>query len=255
MPPWLRTRDCKPAFPTRSKNVEDCANQILTSGDYDHLLIVGIGGSALGPQLIADALVAPTNPIKVHFFDNTDPGGIDRTLAEIGDQLNRTLTVVISKSGGTKETRNGMMEAQHAYREAGLNFADHAIAVTGPGSLLDQLAQDQEWSRRFPMEDWVGGRTSVMSVVGLVPLSILGVDIRGLLEGARIMDERTRETDPRDNPAMMLALAWHQVGQRSRRKGHGGAALQRSPHAVQQVPCSSSSWSLSARNWIVRARS
>jgi glucose-6-phosphate isomerase len=215
---WLRDASLAPdaemqqSISDKIDQVENFATQIRQSGEYDHLLIVGIGGSALGPQLVADALVPPTNPIKVHFFDNTDPGGIDRTLAEIGDQLGRTLTVVISKSGGTKETRNGMLEAQHAYKEAGLDFSVHAVAVTGPGSLLDQLAAEQGWRRRFPMEDWVGGRTSVMSVVGLVPLAILGVDIRGFLEGARVMDGHTRVADTRNNAAMMLALAWHQVG-------------------------------------------
>ena len=215
---WLRDASLAPDAETQKDisdkidRVETFATQIRESGIYQHLLVVGIGGSALGPQLVADALVSPTNPIKVHFSDNTDPGGIDRTLTEIGDQLGSTLTVVISKSGKTKETRNGMLEAQHAYREAGLDFSDHAVAVTGPDSLLDQLAKEEGWSQRFPMEHWVGGRTSVMSVVGLVPLAILGVDIRSFLAGAKVMDEHTRKSDTRCNIAMMLALAWHQVG-------------------------------------------
>ena len=215
---WLRDASLAPDEETRTSISEKIARamafaeEIRDSGQYRHLLVIGIGGSALGPQLVADALVSPTNPIKVHFFDNTDPGGIDRTLAEIGDELGSTLSIVISKSGGTSETRNGMLEAQNAYQSRGIDFSAHAVAVTGPGSLLDKLAEEQGWRQRFPMEDWVGGRTSVMSVVGLVPLSILGVDIRAFLEGADIMDQNTRNTDSRSNPAMMLALAWHQVG-------------------------------------------
>ncbi len=214
---WLRTPGLAPdaelqtSIAEKITSVENYAAKIRDSGHYRKLLVVGIGGSALGPQLVADALVSPANPIEVYFFDNTDPGGIDRTLTAIGDDLDKTLTVVISKSGGTKETRNGMLEAQNAYRKAGIDFAAHAVAVTGPGSQLDQLAVAENWSQRFEMEDWVGGRTSVMSVVGLVPLAILGVDIRAFLDGAAVMDAHTRQHDTRGNMAMMLALAWHEA--------------------------------------------
>src|SRR5438128_54427 len=78
--------------------------------------------------------------LKPSFLDNTDPDGIDRALEQIGDGLSRTLTVVISKSGGTKETRNGMLEVARAYERRGLAFARHAVAVTGEGSELDKLA-------------------------------------------------------------------------------------------------------------------
>ena len=106
---------------------------------FKNLLIIGIGGSALGPELAAAALGNATDPMRPFFFDNTDPDGIDRTLASIGEGLKETLTIVISKSGGTKETRNGMLEAKEAYRRAGLSFEAHAVAVTGDGSELDKL--------------------------------------------------------------------------------------------------------------------
>ena len=76
------------------------------------------------PQFVADALGCPKNDrMQLFFFDNTDPDGIDRTLTALDGQLGETLAVVISKSGGTPETRNGMLEAQAAYRAAGLDFA------------------------------------------------------------------------------------------------------------------------------------
>src|SRR5206468_1025065 len=128
---------------------------------FKKLLVIGIGGSALGPQFVAKALGQPgSDRMQIFFFDNTDPDGMDKVLAEIGADLGRTLTVVISKSGGTKETRNGMLEAQRAYESAGLKFARHAVAVTGAGSELDRVAEKAGWLRRFPMWDWVGGRTS-----------------------------------------------------------------------------------------------
>ena len=181
-------------------------------GRFKHVLLVGIGGSALGPQFIGDALGQANDPLNIYFFDNTDPDGFDRVLARIGDHLSHTLTVVISKSGGTKETRNGMLEAAARYEKAGLNFGKHAVAVTGVGSELDKYAEKNGWLTRFPMHDWVGGRTSVMSAVGLVPAALEGFDIDQFLAGAAAMDEKTRVADAKQNAAMLLALMWHYAG-------------------------------------------
>lgn len=180
---------------------------------FTDLLLVGIGGSALGPQLVADSLWSPDDPIKVHFFDNTDPDGMQKTLAAIGPQLATTLVAVVSKSGGTKESRNGMLVAQQAMKEAGIDFARQFVAVTGEGSHLDQVAVSEGWIRRFPMWDWVGGRTSVMSAVGLVPMALQGLDVKSFLEGARAMDAKTRTDDIRRNAAMLLALMWYHAGE------------------------------------------
>src|SRR5205823_8180093 len=115
------------------------------------------------PQFIADALGAAKDPLDSYFFDNTDPDGFDRVLDKIDKGLARTIVVVISKSGGTKETRNGMLETEARFKAAGLDFAKHAVAITGAGSDLDKHAEKNEWLARFPMWDWVGGRTSIMS--------------------------------------------------------------------------------------------
>jgi len=181
-------------------------------GKFKHVLLVGIGGSALGPQFIADSLGHADDPLDIYFLDNTDPDGFDRVLARIGDHLAHTLTVVISKSGGTKETRNGMLEAAAHYEKAGLNFGKHAVAVTGVGSELDKYAEKNGWLTRFPMHDWVGGRTSVMSAVGLVPAALEGFDIDQFLAGAAAMDAKTRVDDTQQNAAMLLALMWHYAG-------------------------------------------
>jgi glucose-6-phosphate isomerase len=174
---------------------------------FTQVLLIGIGGSALGPQLAADALGSTHDRMAIHFFDNTDPDGFDRVLARLAPKLTETLVVVISKSGGTKETRNGMLEAKAAFERAGLAFARHAVAVTGAGSELDKTAQG--WLARFPMWDWVGGRTSELSAVGLLPAALQGLDIDGLLEGARLADVATRERDLKKNPAALMALMWH----------------------------------------------
>src|SRR5712692_2921399 len=179
---------------------------------FQHVLSIGIGGSALGPQFIADALGTAQDPTDIYFFDNTDPDGFDRVFDKIDNELGRTVVVVISKSGGTKETRNGMLEAEARFKAAGLDFAKHAVAITGVGSDLDKLAQKNGWLARFPMWDWVGGRTSVMSAVGLVPMALQGFNIDNFLSGAAAMDQRTRVADVAQNAAMLLALMWHYAG-------------------------------------------
>jgi len=176
---------------------------------FRRMLIVGIGGSALGPQFVAEALGTPADPLQPLFFDNTDPDGMDRVIGQLGADMAETLVIVISKSGGTKETRNGMLEAKRAFENAGLNFARHAVAVTGRESELDRLAAGSGWLARFPMWDWVGGRTSETSAVGLLPAALQGIDVGSFLEGARLCDEITRRTETRSNPAALLALMWY----------------------------------------------
>jgi len=183
---------------------------------FSRVLVVGIGGSALGPQLVAQSITPATPPLQISFFDNTDPDGMDRVVAQIGAELATTVTLVISKSGGTKETRNGMLEAAAAYKALGLDFTKHAVAVTGVGSELDKHAISQRWLTRFPMWDWVGGRTSVMSAVGTIAAALQGVDVRGFLAGAAAMDVKTRTLPARENAAMLLALMWFSAG-----KGRG----------------------------------
>lgn len=179
-------------------------------GRFKHLLVVGIGGSALGPQLVSHALGHPRrDELAIHFLDNTDPDGIDYVLATLRSQLAKTLVVVISKSGGTVETRNGMLEAIAAFRAAGLDHAKNFVAITGVGSKLDQIAQSEAWLARFAMWDWVGGRTSELSAVGLLPAALQGIDIQAMLDGAAAVDEVTRSTITRENPAALLALMWY----------------------------------------------
>ena len=221
---WLRNPDLAPeglGTPIRRKIAEVKAfssgihkGEILAPNKepFRHLLVIGIGGSALGPQLAIDALTGHDAPMSIHFFDNTDPDGIDRVLDGLGENLDSTLSLVISKSGGTKETRNGMLEAQAAYEKAGLDFGGHAIAVTGEESKLDNYAKKNEWIGIFPMEDWVGGRTSITSVVGLLPMALMGIDIDKFLEGAAAVDEKTRPPEINNNASLLMALAWHTAG-------------------------------------------
>ena len=177
---------------------------------FTRILSIGIGGSALGPMFVADALGNPaTDKMRIDFVDNTDPDGIARTLDRLKGQLGETLCVVTSKSGGTPETRNGMLLVGDAYRKAGLEFARHFVAITTAGSQLDRTVEAEGWLARFPMFDWIGGRTSVLSPVGLLPAALQGLDIDGLLAGAGACDQATRRRELLRNPAALLALMWY----------------------------------------------
>jgi len=215
---WLRAPQLAPT-PELAAEITDCSAAIRefvarvhASGRFTDVLLIGIGGSALGPQFLSDALGTADDRLRLHFFDNTDPQGMDRVLGALAARLEHTLVVVVSKSGGTAETRNGMLEAEAVFKSAMLDFGKHAVAVTGVGSALDKYAEKNGWLARFPMWDWVGGRTSVMSAVGLVPLSLQGLDMPALLDGAAAMDAWTRTAETRKNPAMLLALMWHCAG-------------------------------------------
>lgn len=220
---WLRAPDRAPDEETRraivdsveqveriARAVHDGTLRPQRADRFTDVLVIGIGGSALGPQLAADALGRPDRDrMRIHFFDNTDPDGMSRTVVALGERLESTLVLVISKSGGTKETRNGMLFARAAFEARGLELAGHAIAVTGEGSALDRLADDEGWLDRVPMWSWVGGRTSQTSAVGLLPAALQGLDIRALLAGAAACDDATRRHDVAENPAALLALGWH----------------------------------------------
>jgi glucose-6-phosphate isomerase len=222
---WLRNPSLAPTAEIRKEieytvtRIKKFASKIHTDkirgagGPFKNYLLIGIGGSALGPQFVAHALGDPrTDKLKPFFFDNTDPDGMDRILAAIGSDLDKTLCIIISKSGGTKETRNGMLIAEDAFKRAGLHFGQHAVAITTSGSELDKRAIKNKWLTQFPMWDWVGGRTSELSPVGLLPAALQGIDVNSLISGAYKCDAITRITNVKVNPAAQLSLAWYESG-------------------------------------------
>ncbi len=219
---WLRDPDLAPT-PDLTQEISQTVDQIeafakkVHSGEvkppgapkFTDIISIGIGGSALGPQFVAEALTPKDSPLAIHFIDNIDPQGIDDIAEKLKDRLNSTIVLVISKSGGTPETRNGMLEIKQVYESNGLKFEPHAVAITMPGSKLDNIAKSDNWLAMFAMYDWVGGRTSEMSAVGQVAAALQGIDIRGIMAGAKEMDIATRVKDIHQNPSAMLALSWY----------------------------------------------
>lgn len=219
---WLRNPGIAPAVEIREA-IEKCwiamnnfaqavhEGRITSSINkkFTKLLLIGIGGSALGPQFISDALSGKQDPLKIFFLDNTDPEGISRVLNSIEEVLAETLVIVVSKSGGTVETKNGMLEVKAFLEAKGLSFAGQAVAITQEGSALDIIASEEHWLGRFPMWDWIGGRTSETSPVGLLPALLQGIKGDEILRGAAACDELTRRREVGQNPAALMALMWY----------------------------------------------
>jgi glucose-6-phosphate isomerase len=189
-------------------------------GPFEHVIHIGIGGSALGPQFLCKALQTGKDRMTLHFLDNADPDGVDSLLEQLDGALGRTLVSVVSKSGLTPTPHYVLLELKAAYERSGLDFARHAVATTMEETDLDRQASSEEWLARFPIWEWVGGRTSVTSAVGLLPAALQGVDIDPFLSGAAAMDKLTRQRNPRTNPAALLALMWYWLG-----NGRGDKAM------------------------------
>jgi glucose-6-phosphate isomerase len=184
--------------------------------DFDTVVVLGIGGSALGAATLQQALLPPgwneldararAGRPRLYILDNIDP----TTIAPLFDRLDpgRTLFNVVSKSGATAETMAQFLIVRDRLdRALGPERArDHLVFTTDPeGGVLRELAR-LEGIAAFPIPGSVGGRFSVLSSVGLLPAALVGLDIEALLAGARAMDERCRTSVLAENPAALFAL-------------------------------------------------
>ena len=222
---WLRNPQLAPSDDLRShiaREVDDIEafGHAVVQGEikapsgvpFTDVLWIGIGGSGLGPALMIRALQNNNQGLPFHFLDNVDPNGMSNVLGGLAGRFKTTLVVTVSKSGGTPEPHIGMEQARLKLEADGGQWAGQAVAITMLNSRLDQQAQQEAWLKRFDMFDWVGGRTSITSAVGLLPGALIGSDIREFLAGAAQMDEATRVADSRRNPAALMAASWYVAG-------------------------------------------
>ena len=183
----------------------DSGEIVNSKGEYfSDFVLVGIGGSDLGPRALYLALEAFRQPgRRVHFISNVDPDDAARTLK--GLDLSKTLVNVVSKSGTTLETLTNEELVRNAYIRQGLDPAKHFIAVTGKGSPMDDPAR---YLQSFYMFDYIGGRYSVTSMVGAVMLGFaLGYEaVFEILRGANEVDVAAEQPDIFKNIPLMLAL-------------------------------------------------
>ncbi len=156
-------------------------------GEFDHVLLLGMGGSSLAPEVLSKTFGSAPGYPQLRMLDSTDPTYILKLESEI--DVRRTLFIVSSKSGTTVETN---MFFQYFYAKTGGNGAQF-IAITDPGSSLDQLAQDKGFRDIFRNPADIGGRYSALSYFGLVPAALIGVDLERLWAS---MDQMIRACGP-----------------------------------------------------------
>ena len=218
---WLRNPQISPQESIANLISEEVTNietftKKITKGElltpngqkFTDVIWIGIGGSGLGPLLIVEALQSKHSELDIHFVDNVDPWGISNLLSTLNDRLLTTLFVVVSKSGGTPEPRIGMEQCRDRFEKLGGSWAQHCVAITMKNSKLSKLAEKEQWLSTFDLPDWVGGRTSITSSVGLLMAGLCSCDIKQFLDGASKMDQLTRSTNTFNNPAALLALSW-----------------------------------------------
>jgi transaldolase / glucose-6-phosphate isomerase len=197
---------------------EDFAHRVKGQ-NFTDAVVLGMGGSSLGPEVLAETFEKQPGFPKLHVLDSTDPAQIRTVQASIN--LANTLFIVSSKSGGTTEP-NVMKDYFFArVSEAiGADKAGHRfIAVTDPGSSLEKVATKQGFARIFHGDPTIGGRYSVLSPFGLVPAAAAGIDLRALLKHALAMVRSCGpDVPPQENPGVQLGLAMGLAGLEGRDK-------------------------------------
>jgi glucose-6-phosphate isomerase len=181
---------------------------------FSNVVVLGIGGSALGTTALRTALKHPLwNELsderrefypRLYVLDNIDPATFGAFLDHI--DLRRTLFNVVSKSGGTAETMSQFLIIRERLRaELGDGYTRHLLLTTDPEKGVLRALANEEDVATLPVPPNVGGRFSVLSAVGLLPAAMVGIDIRALLAGAKEMAERCDTPDLRKNPAGIFA--------------------------------------------------
>jgi transaldolase / glucose-6-phosphate isomerase len=174
---------------------------------YSDALLLGMGGSSLGPEVLAESLGSAPGFPKLHVLDSTDPAQVKAIERKI--DLTRTLFIVSSKSGTTLEP-NALMDYFFDKAAAAIGRTEagrHFVAITDPGSALEQAAATKNFHRVFHGVPSIGGRYSVLSAFGMVPLAAMGRDVRAFLQSACAMARSCgAEVPPQQNPGVELGL-------------------------------------------------
>ena len=175
---------------------------------FEDVVLLGMGGSSLGPETLAETFGAQPGRPKFHMLDSTDPAQIRTTERAI--DLPHTLFVVSSKSGSTLEPNifldyfRDRVGPALSVEKASESF----VAVTDPGSPLDVLAKRLGFAHIFKGEPSIGGRYSVLSKFGLAPSAAIGIDVKRLLDAARHMQRSCGpDVPPNENPGVQLGVA------------------------------------------------
>jgi transaldolase / glucose-6-phosphate isomerase len=188
------------------------AEQARADG-LEHAVLLGMGGSSLGPEVIRRSYGEVPGGLGLHVLDSTDPGAVLAVEREV--DLDKTLFIVSSKSGGTIETLSHM---RYFYERTG-GDGSRFCAVTDPGSPLADLARERGFRSVFTNDPDIGGRYSVLSYFGLVPAALAGVNIEGMLHQAQVAEQNCQQYDaPQSNSGLWLGCVMGQLSQQGRDK-------------------------------------
>lgn len=193
--------------------VKEFASQVKDK--FENILVLGIGGSALGGIAVTEALLKPfwnlltpeqrNNYPRIFFLDNIDPDTINGLLQVL--DLKKTLVNVITKSGSTAETMSQFMIVKNILeKELGADYRNNIVATTDKKTGILRQISEQEGYKTFVVPDDVGGRFSVFSAVGLLPFAMLGLDIDAMVNGIKDMDLALKNTNINENIAAQNAL-------------------------------------------------
>jgi transaldolase/glucose-6-phosphate isomerase len=176
------------------------------------VVLCGMGGSSLAPEVLRQSFDRGGGGIDLHVLDSTDPGAI----RAVEDQLDleRTLFLISSKSGGTIETLS-----QYRYFRSKVDNGRNFVAITDPGSGLEKLANESGFRRVFLNDPDIGGRYSALSYFGLVPAALYGIDVKALLDRARIAEENCNQFDSSaSNRGLWIGIAFGELANNGRDK-------------------------------------
>jgi glucose-6-phosphate isomerase len=175
-------------------------------------VVLGMGGSSLAPEVFRRSFGTHDEGLILHVLDSTDADAVADTEAAI--DLDTALFVVSSKSGGTIETLSAF---HHFWERTGGNGAQF-VAVTDPGTSLEQLGAERGFRRVFVNDPNIGGRYSALSYFGIVPAALLGADLQALLGGAQDLEASLQQADPAENPGLWLGAVLGELSLHGRDK-------------------------------------
>ena len=211
---WLNLPDASKAL---LPGLQKFASEVKKAG-YTHALILGMGGSSLAPEVISRIFRDEVSGLKLTILDSTDPAQVLRAAQK--NPIASTLYIVSSKSGGTAEIKAMFKyfwkRAQHS---VGNKAPEHFIAITDPGTSLEKMAFERKFRKIFLAEPNVGGRYSALTAFGLVPASLMGVDVLRLLDYASWMASECSADQPFGrNPGFVLGTVIGEAASQGRDK-------------------------------------
>src|SRR5205809_1250424 len=215
---WL---DAPAHFSLLAPSLEGFGDGIREAG-FDTAVVMGMGGSSLAPDILHRTFGTTEGYLGLRILDSTDPAAVAATVDDL-DPL-ETLWIVASKSGTTTEPLAFMadawarVEAALAARGSDQQPGEFFAAITDPGKSLASIPHHDELRDQFLNPPNVGGRYSALTYVGLVPASLIGIDVDALLKAGATMLDACRTADARGNPGLLLGLALGSLAKSSRDK-------------------------------------